>query len=70
MERRRKAILRAAVLARTAQAALLGPLALILIGFAALLVLFPTVAAYTTAAIAAATGVTLLIGTLARRPRG
>jgi hypothetical protein len=70
MERRRKAILRAAVLARTAQAALLGPLALILIGFAVLLVLFPTIAAYTTAAIAAAAGVTLLIGTLARRPRG
>jgi hypothetical protein len=70
MERRRKAILRAAVLARTAQAALLGPLALILIGFAVLLVLFPVIAAYITAAIAAAAGVTLLIGTLARRPRG
>jgi cardiolipin synthase len=69
-ERRRNAFLRAAVLARGAQAALLGPLALVLLGFAALLVIFPRALAYTTAAIAAISGVTLLVTTLARRPRG
>lgn len=69
-ERRRNAFLRAAVLARGAQAALLGPVALVLIAFAALLVAFPRVAAYTTAAIAALSGITLAITTLARRPRG
>jgi hypothetical protein len=69
-ERRRNAFLRAAVLARGAQAALLGPLALVLLGFAALLVIFPRVAAFTTAAIAALSGVILLVTTLARRPRG
>lgn len=69
-ERRRNAFLRAAVLARGAQAALLGPLALVLLGFAALLVIFPRVLAYATAAIAAISGVTVLVTTLARRPRG
>lgn len=69
-ERRRNAFLRAAVLANGAKAALFGPLALILLAFAALLVLFPRVAAYSTAAIAALSGVTLLVTTLARRPRG
>ena len=58
------------MLARGAQAALLGPLALVLLGFAALLVIFPRVLAYTTAAIAALSGITVLITTLARRPRG
>jgi len=70
LERRRNAFLRAAVLARAAQAALLGPLALTLLAFAAILLVFPEVAAYTTAAIAAITGVTLLVTALARRPRG
>ncbi len=70
LERRRNAFLRAAVLARAAQAALLGPLALTLLVFAAILLVFPEVAAYTTAAIAAITGVTLLVTALARRPRG
>jgi cardiolipin synthase len=69
-ERRRNAFLRAAVLARGAQAALLGPLALVLLGFAALLVIFPKVVAYTTATIAAVSGITVLITSLARRPRG
>lgn len=69
-ERRRNAFLRAAVLARGAQAALLGPLALVLLSFAALLVVFPRVAAYTTAAVAALSAVTLLVTTWARRPRG
>jgi hypothetical protein len=62
--------LRAAVLARAAQAALLGPLALVLVGFAVLLVIFPRAAAFTTAAISGISGITLLITTLARRPRG
>jgi hypothetical protein len=69
-ERRRSAFLRAAVLARAAQAALLGPLALVLLGFAVLLVIFPRAVAYTTAAISAIRGITLLVTTLARRPRG
>lgn len=68
-ERRRNAFLRAAVLARGAQAALLGPLAVVLLGFAALLVIFPVVAAYATAAIAAIAAITLLVTTLARRRR-
>jgi cardiolipin synthase len=70
MERRRNAFLRAAVLARAAQAALLGPLALTLLAFATILVLLPQVTAYITAGIAAIIGVTLLVTALARRPRG
>jgi hypothetical protein len=58
------------VLAQGAKAALLGPLALVLLAFAALLLVFPRAAAYTTATIAALSGITLLITTLARRPRG
>ena len=58
------------MLANGAKAALLGPLALILLAFAALLVIFPRVAAYGTAAIAALSGITLLVTTLARRHRG
>lgn len=69
-ERRRNAFLRAAVLARGAKAALFGPLALVLLIFATLLVIFPRAAAYTTAAIAALSGLTLLVTTMARRPRG
>ena len=68
-ERRRNAFLRAAVLASGAKAALLGPLALVLLSFAALLVVFPRVAAYSTAAVAALSAITLLVTTWARRPR-
>ncbi|HRP07055.1 MAG TPA: phospholipase D-like domain-containing protein [Gemmatimonadales bacterium] len=70
MERRRGAIIRAAGLVRGAQVALSGTIGLGLILFALLLVIFPTILALGTAAVAGVAGTILLLGSWLRRRRG
>ncbi len=70
LERRRRAYLRLASLTRAAHAALAGSAAIGLLVFALVLALLPRLMAYTTAALAALGGVTLLMGMWLRRRGG
>ncbi len=67
LERRRRAYLRVAALSQAARTALAGSFGAGLLGFAALLALFPRTAAYATAAVAGAAGVALVVSAFARR---
>jgi hypothetical protein len=70
LERRRRAVIRAAALMRGARAALLGTAGGILVALALVLVLLPRLAAFTTAAVAGVLGILLLGRALGRRGRG
>ncbi|MCA9768736.1 MAG: hypothetical protein KC485_07970, partial [Gemmatimonadetes bacterium] len=70
LERRRRAVIRGAALIRAARSALLGTAGGVLVAMAVVLVLFPRLAAYSTAAVAGLIGIVLLGSALGRRGRG
>lgn len=70
LERRKRAVLRATALVRAARAALLATASIILLVLGAVLLLFPRLAAYSTAVIFMGLGTAFLLGSLNRRRRG
>lgn len=69
-ERRRRAMIQASLLVRGARAAVFGPLAVLLILAAVVLVLFPRQSAYVTAGLCGFTGAALVVRALGHRARG
>jgi cardiolipin synthase len=68
-ERKRRAFQHAAGLSRAANAALIGPVLLIMVVMATVLLLFPVIAAYVTAGILLMLATFLALKSLVRRPR-